>query len=245
MIEIMLHKPMNFKGYTLIEGFPGAGLVGPMAASYMIEKLRMANVGYIESDLFPPIAAVHDGIPMHTARLYADSKNKLLVVFSEFTIPQSVIYQLANEVLSFVRKNGIVKIISMGGMPSQKQTDQAYVISLDQDLLKKATKLGLKQVKEGVIAGVNALLVVGAKEFNIPTITVLVEVNPIIMDPKYAEVAINGLKKLIGIQIDLSELEQESKEVEARIRDIVKKAKDSHEHYNKATEEASGPPSIA
>ncbi len=244
MIEIVLHGDVTLKGYTLIEGFPGAGLVGPMAASYMIEKLGMKNIGHIESDLFPPIAAVHGGVPMHTARLYVDTKNKLVVVFSEFTIPQNVIYQLANELLSFIRKTGIAEMVSIGGMPSQKQTGTAYVISTDQEVIKKAKKQGLKLVQEGVIAGVSALLITGAKEFQIPMTNLLVEVNPAIMDPKYAETAIEGLRKLIGINIDLSDLEKESKEVELRVRDMVKKAKDTHEHYNRATEEVSGPPSV-
>ncbi|MDE1873815.1 MAG: proteasome assembly chaperone family protein [Candidatus Micrarchaeota archaeon] len=244
MIEIILHQKIELKGYTLIEGFPGAGLVGPMAASYMIEKLGMKSIGHIESDLFPPIAAVHGGEPMHTARLYADTKNKLVVVLSEFTIPQHVIYQLAGELLSFVRKNGIGKIVSIGGMPSQNPTATAYVIASPSELTKDAAKAGLKPVNEGVIAGVSALLITGAKEFNIPTIDVLVEVNPLIMDPKYAEVAISGLSKLLDIKIDTAELETEAKEVEARVREMLKKAKESHEHYDKSPEEA-GPPAVA
>ncbi len=245
MIEIKTYEPPNVKGYTLIEGFPGAGLVGPMAASYLIEKLGMKKIGYIESDLFPPIAAVHDSEPMHTARLYSDAKNKLVVVLSEFTVPQSVIYQLSNELLSFVRKNGIVKIISIGGMPSQSPGDNAYIISTDSEATRKAVQKGLKQVHEGVIAGVSALLITGAKEFGIPTTDLLVEINPLVMDPKYAQVAIEGLTKLTGISVDLGELEEEAKEVESKVRDIMKKAKDSREHYRKASEESSGPPSYA
>lgn len=244
MIEMRLHSDTSLKGYTLIEGFPGAGLVGPMAASYMIDKLAMKSIGHIESDLFPPIAAVHDGVPMHTARIYADAKNKLVVVLSEFTIPQNVIYQLANELLSFVRKNGIREVVSIGGMPSPKPSETAYIIASDPELAKKAAKQGLKPVNEGVIAGVSALLITGAREFNIPTVDVLVEVNPLIMNPKYAEVAIWGLSKLLGIKIDTKELEGEAKEVESRVREMLKKAKDSHEHYSKATEEV-GPPSVA
>ena len=41
MIEIKLFKNYNLSGYTLIDAFPGIGLVGPMAGSYMIEKLEM------------------------------------------------------------------------------------------------------------------------------------------------------------------------------------------------------------
>ncbi|MCL5239292.1 MAG: PAC2 family protein [Candidatus Marsarchaeota archaeon] len=244
MIEIVLHEKADLKGYTLIEGFPGAGLVGPMASSYMIEKLGMKSIGHIESDMFPPIAAVHDGVPMHTARLYVDQKDKLVVVLSEFTIPQRVIYQLAAELLSFVRKSGIERIVSIGGMPSQKPSDTAYVIASNPNMTKDAAKNGLKPVKEGVIAGVSALLITGAKEFNIPTLDLLVEVNPLIMDPKYAEVAISGLSKLLGIKVDTAELETEAKEVEARVSEMLKKAKESHEHYSKTGEET-GPPSYA
>ncbi len=41
MIEIILNKQQSVSGYNLIEAFPGIGLVGPMAGSYMIEKLNL------------------------------------------------------------------------------------------------------------------------------------------------------------------------------------------------------------
>ena len=43
----------------------------------------------------------------------------------------------------------------------------------------------------------------------------------------------------------LPQLEKEAKEVESKVRDMMKKAKSSHEHYSNATEEVSGPPSYA
>ncbi|MGC8671851.1 MAG: proteasome assembly chaperone family protein [Candidatus Micrarchaeia archaeon] len=241
MMQIKLFEEKNLKGYTLIEGFPGAGLVGPMAASYIIEKLNMKYIGYIDSDLFPPITAVHDGVPMFTARIYEDDKNKLAVVLSEFTIPTNAVHDLGLELLSFVRKYGIAKIISIGGMPSQQLSNDAFVIASQKDLFDRAVKLGLKPIEEGVIAGVSAVLLTGASQLNIPMIDILVEVNPEIMDPKYAEIAINALNKLMNTQIDLSELEKETKEVESKVREILKKAKETHEHYNKAAEAVEPP----
>ncbi|MGC8548027.1 MAG: proteasome assembly chaperone family protein [Candidatus Micrarchaeia archaeon] len=241
MMQIKLFEEKNLKGYTLIEGFPGAGLVGPMAASYIIEKLNMKYIGYIDSDLFPPITAVHDGVPMFTARIYEDDKNKLAVVLSEFTIPTNAVHDLGLELLSFVRKYGIAKIISIGGMPSQQLSNNAFVIASQKDLFDRAVKLGLKPIEEGVIAGVSAVLLTGASQLNIPMIDILVEVNPEIMDPKYAEIAINALNKLMNTQIDLSELEKETKEVESKVREILKKAKETHEHYNKAAEAVEPP----
>lgn len=234
MIDIKLFKSKDLKGYSMIEGFPGIGLVGPMAASYMIEKLNMEYIGHIESDLFPPITVVHDGVPMNTARIYADTKDKLIVVFSEFTIPSSAVYQLSNELMSFVRKNGIARIISISGMPTTKQGPTPYIIASDPALVKKASSEGIKQIREGVIAGVSAVLMTLADELDITAANLLVEVNPVIMNPKYAKTAIQGLQKLIGLKIDLTELDKESAEVEARVREMLKKAKDTHEHYNEA-----------
>ncbi|MGC9037275.1 MAG: proteasome assembly chaperone family protein [Candidatus Micrarchaeia archaeon] len=242
MLEIKLFENKNLKGYTLIDGFPGAGLVGPMAASYIIEKLNMEYIGYIDSDLFPPITAIHDGVPMFTARIYADPKNKLLVVLSEFTIPTNAVHALGEELLSFVRKNGVSKMVSIGGMPSQQLSNVAYVIASQKDLSEKAIKQGFKPIDEGVIAGVSAVLLTGAAEFNIPMLYILVEVNPEIMDPKYAEIAISALNKLLGISIDLSELDKEAKEVEAKVRELLKKAKETHDHYSKAAEATAEPP---
>ena len=241
MLEIKLFKDQNLKGYTLIEGFPGAGLVGPMAASYIIEKLNMQYIGYIDSDLFPPITAVHSGVPMYTARLYADPKNKLVVVLSEFTIPTNAVHALGMELLSFVRKNNIAKIISIGGIPSQQISENAFMIASQQSLIKEGQKYGIKPIEEGVIAGVSAVLLTGASDFNIPMINILVEVNPEIMDPKYAEIAISALNKLLGINIDLKELDKEAKLVEAKVREMLKKTKETHDHYDKAAEAVEPP----
>ncbi len=244
MIEIKLSKNYNLKGYTLIEGFPGAGLVGPMAASYIVEKLSMEYIGDISSDSFPPIAAIHNGIPMYTARLYMDEKRKLLVMLAEFTIPTNVVYALGMEIISFIRKYGIKNVISIGGLPMQQPGNNAYIISSDEDFGKQAKKQGIKNIQEGVIAGVSAILLVNAVHYNIPVADILVEVNPAILNPKYAEIAIMTLDKLIGIEIDLRELEKESKVVEAKVKDMLGKAKETHDRYSKSAEPA-GPPTYA
>jgi uncharacterized protein len=240
MIEITLFEDENLEGYTLVECFPGAGLVGPMAGSYIVEKLKMEYVGYIHSDAFPPIAAIHNSTPMFPSRIYKDEKYKLVLLISEFTIPSEVVYQLGMEVLSFARKNRVSRIISINGMPAQKLTETVYVTSSDSAMLKKAASMDMKPIKEGVVAGVSAMLLTNSHLFEISAVNILVEVNPSIMDPKYAEIALRGLNELISINIDLNELDKEAKIVEEKIRTMLKKVKESPEHYKNATE-AAGP----
>ncbi|MEM3791420.1 MAG: PAC2 family protein [Candidatus Micrarchaeaceae archaeon] len=241
MIEIRkFEEKESVKDYVLIDAFPGIGLVGPMAGSYMIEKLGMEYMGYIASELFPPIAAVHNRKPMFPARLYKYQKSKLIVAISEFAIPSNVVYQLAEEILSFSRKEGIRSIVSLGGMPSSRPSDDVFITSTSEETMKKALGSGIKPIEDGIVAGVNAVLLSLSPAFNINSTSILVEVNPFVMDPKYAEIAIKGLSKIIDIKIDLGDLEKEAKEVEAKVRDMLKKSKESHEHYDKAVN-ATGP----
>lgn len=238
MLEIKLFKDQNLKGYTLIEGFPGVGLVGPMACSYLVEKLGMEYIGYIHSEQFPPIAVIHDGIPMFTARIYVDRKYRLVVFLSEFTIPTNMVYPVSTEILSFARKNGIQNIVSMGGMPSLNPGKSAYIVSTKP--LPKNLAPTLKPVNEGVVAGVSAMLLTQGAQLGVGVSNILVEASPTIMDPKNAGYALAGLNRLLKINIDLKELDKEAKEVEAKVKAALTKTRDTHEHYNKAME-ATGP----
>ncbi|MDE1869928.1 MAG: proteasome assembly chaperone family protein [Candidatus Micrarchaeota archaeon] len=240
MIEIKLFKDAKLKGYTLIEGFPGAGLVGPMANSYIIEKLGMEYIGHIESDVFPPIAAVHGGVPMFPVRIYKDDKYKVVVIMSEFTIPAELIYYLGNELINFIRKQGISMVVSIGGMPTQKPTDMAYGIATTRPLMEKLRVAKINPMVEGIVAGVSAMLLANGPEFNIPIMDILVPVDPTIMDPKNAVTAITNLKRVINLNVSTDELSKEAKLVEAKVKDIMKKARDSHESYKNAVD-ATGP----
>ncbi|MEM3638551.1 MAG: PAC2 family protein [Candidatus Micrarchaeaceae archaeon] len=240
MIEIKLEDEYKLDGYILLEGFPSAGLVGPMVNSYIVEKLKMKYIGHIESDLFPPIATIHGSAPLFPVRLYKDDKFKIIAIVAEFTIPPNIIYQLSYELLNFVRKYGISQVISVGGIVADKPNDKVYAIASSRELLEKAVSVGINPIDEGVIAGVSAILLSNAPQYNIPIIDILVQVNPSIMDPKYAERIIANLEKLIKLEIDLSELERESKMIQAKTREILKRAKESHESYNTAID-AAGP----
>src|SRR5690349_13257654 len=130
MIDIKITEKVNLKGSTLIEGFPGAGLVGPMAISYIIEKLNMKNIGYIESDNFPPLIAIHGDRPMPPVRIYYNEKANIVTILAEFAIPIDVTHELAQKIYSFVKDNEIVRIVSIGGIPSQQPMEPDTVFAL-------------------------------------------------------------------------------------------------------------------
>jgi uncharacterized protein len=255
MITVKLFDKVSFEGFTLVEGFPGIGLVGPMAISYMIDKLGMQYCGYIESDEFPPLVSIHDGTPMPPVRLYINEKLKLVTVFAEFAIPVKMTYDLASELQKLISAEKIAKIISIGGMPSRipiqmddnpddqaeaqnEQQAKVFAITSLKKLDAEVKKAGLSSVSEGVATGISAMLLINAARSNVPDITVLVPVDQNIVDPRYAEQAIKAIDSLAELKIDTTELDREAKEVEAKIREMIKKSKESHESLKQATDSA-------
>ncbi len=233
MIDIKLFKDVNLKGYTFIEGFPAAGLVGPMAISYIIDKLEMEYVGYLESNRFPPLISVHKNEPMPPIRIYVSEKQKIVTIFAEFAITLDLVYDVSNVVYDFVRKNGITYIYSIGGIPSQGDDRIPFVVASTENATKSAENAGLKPIKEGVATGVSALLLSKAAMDSINDMDIMVPVHQNIIDPIYAEIAIDSLNKLMKLNIDVTDLDKEAKAAEAKIKELIKRHKETHENYKK------------
>ena len=241
MIEIKLFKEMSFKGYSFIEGFPGVGLVGPMAISYVIDKLQMKYVGYVESPSFPPLVSIHKGEPVSPIRLYCSEKEKIVTIFAEFSIPVELIAELSEVVYAFIRKNEITQIYSIGGIPTQNDSEKTpYLIVSNGSTEKVSQTNGLKPIIEGVATGVSALMLVKASNDDLSDTCIMVPVQQNIIDPMYAEIAIQTLNKLMNLNIDITDLDKEAKAVEAKIKELISKHKESHDSYKKAVDD-SGP----
>jgi len=63
MVELELWKKP--KGATIIEGFPGYGLVGPITTEFLIDHLKTEQIGQFVSNELPATVAVHEGKVIH------------------------------------------------------------------------------------------------------------------------------------------------------------------------------------
>jgi len=246
-------KKMDLNGYTFIEGFPGMGLVGPMSIGYMIDKLKMEYCGYLQSNEFPPLISIHNSKPMPPVRLYYSQKSKIIAIFAEFAIPMELNYDVSEKLFSFVKDNSIAKIVSIVGVPIKslgqgidvkkeetEKSDKVYGIASTETQIRVIEKAGMIPVTEGVATGISALLLERAVIENIEDLAILISVDQGVIDPKYAELAINKINALLSLNIDTTELEKEAKLVEAKVRELLKKNKETHDDYKNAVE-AAGP----
>ena len=236
-VEIIETAAFDLNKPILIEGLPGLGLVGTIAATYLVDKLKMEPIGYIVSDKFPPIAAIHNNVPLHPARIYVSKKHNLVVLFSEFVVPLNSIYALSDEIYRWASEKKMSKIVSLGGIVLKGEQDEVFGIASTPELVKSLGDKGIKMIKEGATTGVNGVLLAECASRNFPAISLLAEAKQNYMDPRGAAMVIEALKKIMNLDIDTTALVKESAELERKMSDVIDNAQKSSKHYQTVDEQ--------
>ncbi len=229
MGDVEIHTKANLKKLkkpTVIVGLPGTGLVGSVAASQIVDALRMDFGGYISSPDFAPLAAIHDYKPMPAARIHFSVKNNLVVIISEMTIPISSSTDLANKIYQFSRTIDASSIISLGGISLREEKGEVYLVSSDSKTVKDATKKKLaKPIKEGATTGVTGILLTKGTLERFPISTILAESSEEYLDPEAAARVLKVLSKMTGLRISTTRLDKEAVQLSKDLRESVRKAK--------------------
>jgi uncharacterized protein len=208
------HSSPNLAGYTLIEGFPGMGLVGTIAAKYLEEKLNADMVAHLESAAFVPIIRVHNGYPVFPSRVYVSKKHKIVVLISEQVIPPLLSKKIADAVVAWIKKKKIKKVISLSGIRSvPKGQHKVYGIASNLASKKTLKKQGVEVIKDGITSGITALILLKLRDEKINAISLLGNVQ-VAADYKAAALLIEKLNEILGLKIDTKPLMQEAKQTE-------------------------------
>ncbi|MEM4166313.1 MAG: PAC2 family protein [Candidatus Bilamarchaeaceae archaeon] len=215
----------NLKNPTVIVGFPGTGLVGSVAASHLIDVLKLDFGGYIESEEFAPLAAIHDYTPMPAARIHYSEKYNLILVLSEMSVPVVLAAPLADAIFDFAKSLKCNKIISIGGISLKEGKTEVYVIASNKEMTKDITEKRIaKPIREGATTGVTGLLLTKGALEKFPIITLLAESSDEYLDADAASRVLKALAKILNIEISTARLDKEAKGTkEALIKSKVSK----------------------
>ena len=76
---IVEFEKIKYAQPVVFGGFLGPGLIGPVAAGYIIEKLNMHEIAHVKSQHIPPVAVYVGAKLRHPFRIYSDSSGKIVV----------------------------------------------------------------------------------------------------------------------------------------------------------------------
>lgn len=237
-IHVVETKPI-LPNADIIIGVPDVGLVGPIAATHMIEALKLPEIGYFESRIFPPITVVHDHVPKSPVRLYGTEK--LVVLVAEMPIAPYLVYPLADALIKWFTEKKPHLIISLGGVARQDRveitTPDVFGLPTDEEVASMLTTAGIKVFEEGLLIGSYGTLLKDCMRAKLHSVYLMAESHMKYPDPGAAASAISAVNKLIGTSIDVSVLKEKSEEIRVRARDLMKRTGSTMDEMQKGQEQ--------
>lgn len=224
MVEIIEKKPIRIDGGTAIETFPGVGLVGHIAGSYMISALEMEMMGFIMSEKLPPLSIVYEGDIIPPMRMY--THKDLLLFICDIPLPSESFFEIAREIAEFLKEKNVKQSLSLAGIAVGKPGEKVYAAATDNDLLKD---IGVEPLKIGSIVGASGSLLQECKRLDIPAIGLLAETIGNVPDPRASAMLVEELSRILNIKIDVGPLLEEAEAVEERFQQMMEDLRQKEE----------------
>ncbi len=226
---------------VLIEGLPGVGHVGKLAAEHLLEEFDAELVRRIHSEHFPPQVTVEDGrTKLACVEAYAirDAERDLLVFTGDHQAGDGPgHYRLTEAILDVAAAFDVTRLYALGGVPTGELVDEPDVVgaATSESLIESLEDVGVEfreNEPAGGIVGVSGLLLGLGERRGFEAACLMGETSGYLVDPKSARAVLETLESTVPFEIDydsLSERADEMEEVVKRIRQMEQGAAPSEE----------------
>lgn len=233
-IQIIEYKNVDLSNSVLIEAFPTVGLVSSIAGHFLVEQLKLEEIGTISSRYFMPAAVIHNGVPSPPVRIYAGKKicgstgecNQIVVIISEFMPSVDIIKPVANMILTWAQKKKCSHIVTLEGTHSlNPKKPKTYGVATTQKMNDILKKYAIEETKEGMITGITGVLLFEGARLKQDVLCLLAEAHSSYPDSRAAALLVETLDKMLPeIKIDTQPLYKEAEDIEQKIRSFIKQA---------------------
>ncbi|KYK24278.1 hypothetical protein AYK25_00095 [Thermoplasmatales archaeon SM1-50] len=233
-IRIIEYKQVDLSNAILIEAFPTVGLVSSIAGHFLIDQLKLEEIGTISSKYFMPAAVIHKGVPSPPVRIYAGKKvcgpsgscDQIVIIISEFMPSVDIIKPLADVILTWAKKKNCKYIVTLEGThgidPKKPKTHGVASTQKMKDILKHHD---IGETQEGMITGVTGVLLYEGVHLKYNVICLLAEAHASYPDSRAAALLVEALDKMLPeIEINTKPLYKEADDIEQKIRAFIKQA---------------------
>ena len=221
---------------TLIEGFPGVGLVGKIATDHLIDAHEMAHYANVHCDGLPPVTVYRESETAATTpvRLYADPANDLVALRSDVPVNPGAATEVAACLDSWFDEAEPFPIFLSGlGREKDDSPPELYGIATGDG----GEALGRADVaapsESGLVSGPTGAMLAAALEADRDAVGLVVESDPKFPDPEAARVLIlDCIDPIAGTETPTDGLVEQATEIRSAKRQLA-------EQMRQATEESS------
>ena len=218
-------KKILLKSPIIIAGFVGPGLAGPLAVGYIIEKLKMQEIGYLHSKYLPPSTVFIQGRLRHPFRVYSNKKGNICAIICEVTLRADGLYNIASILLDWAQTKGCKELVILDGVASEEHDNQTFCAA-EEDLCRIMQDKQISMISQGFITGIPGSILNECIIRKIRAITLLVKASNTKPDPLAAATLIDSLCRVYGFAVDTSELRQQREKIGSDFKELSEKYKE-------------------
>ncbi|WP_224332451.1 proteasome assembly chaperone family protein [Haloprofundus halobius] len=223
-IDIEAVADPELDGPVLIEGLPGVGHVGKLAAEHLRDEFDGELVRRVYSSEFPPQVSVDDeGVADLTcAELHAvsaDGTDLLLLTGDHQAQSNAGHYRLTDAFLDIAEEFGVSRAFALGGVPTGELVEEYTVLGAvgeadGKEALEDAGVEFRPDEPAGGIVGVSGLILGLGKRRGLDAACLMGETSGYLVDPKSARAVIEVLQHVLDFEVDFGSLEERAEEME-------------------------------
>ncbi|AUX07985.1 archaeal enzyme of ATP-grasp superfamily [Halalkaliarchaeum desulfuricum] len=232
-IEIECVADAEIGDPVLVEGLPGVGHVGKLAAEHLLEECDSQLVRRVYATDFPPQVNVdEDGVAdLVCAEFHAietEGADLLVLTGDHQASSNEGHYRLTDAFLDIAEEFGCERAFALGGVPTGELVEEYTVLGAvsDAELRGELEDAGVEfrpDEPAGGIVGVSGLLLGLGKRRGIEATCLMGETSGYLVDPKSARAVLEVLEAALEFELGYEQLEdraEEMEEVVGKIREM-------------------------
>jgi len=237
-VQIIEYKKVDLSNSMLIVAFPTIGLISSIAGHYIIDSLKLEEIGTITSRYFMPATVIHKSNPSPPVRIYAGKKTcgpdgsceQVAVIISEFMPPLDIIKPVVDKIIKWADEKGCQTIVALEGSHATEGATSKklniFGVGSNSDMKKILKKYEINETTEGMITGVTGVLLYEGVLKKRNVLCLLSEARASYPDSRAAGNIIEKLDVMLPeIKIDPKPLYDEAKQIEKNLRKFLEQSK--------------------
>ncbi len=239
-VQVQWIEKVTLKDPILIEGLPGVGNVGKLAADYLREKLGAKPLATFYSKFLPPQVYVsEEGLirlvsnDLSYRKAIGPGGRDLLILGGDYQgmSPEGQ-YELTERVLNVCAGLGAKEVYTLAGFAQGHVVEKPRVLGAATsaarvEAMKRFGVVFSRNDPGGGLIGASGLFLGLGRLFGMEGVCLMGETSGYFVDPRSAEAVLKVLTQALGLTVDFSDLEAKAKEIDRiaqRIHDSEPKA---------------------
>ena len=237
MAQIEVVRDMELESPVLVEGLPGVGLVGKIAADHLVRACDMDHYASCHCEGLPKVAVYQEDDPTvrSPVRIYADEQRDLLVLQSDVPVSPERATAFSTCVTGWLVEEDVTPIY-LSGLPAEKDgVPEMYGISTgDGDTLLAEQEIA-QPSESGLVSGPTGALLSDARQADLDSLGLIVQANKQFPDPEAARVLIvEGIEPIADIEVGTDTLVEQAEEISQARENLAKQMQQAEDESSQA-----------